>query len=117
LRHRSEGGAVSGECRRQDTYALIVLDASSLTAADRFLDEFKVSKVMSEDQVYPGDRALAVQLVNLVLANAALILMLLGVSVAGGLIVFASKRLARKWLAHSLWVEGEEGSIIVLNLR
>ena len=116
LRRPAPGGA-SWACRRQDAYVLIVLKAPSLAVADRFLDEFKVSKVMSEDQAYPRDRAMAMQLVDLVLANAMLILVLLCVSLAGGLIVFASKRLARKWFAHSLWVEGEEGGIIVLNLR
>ena len=38
-------------------------------------------------------------------------------SLAGGLLVFASKRLARKWFANSVWVQGEEGGMILLNLR
>ena len=105
------------ECRRQDTYVFLAMDARSHQAAAQFLDEFKVAKTMSQDQQYPGGRPLALQLMNLLLANAILIMALLVFSVVGGLVVFVSKRLARKWFANSIWVEGEDGGIIVLKLR
>lgn len=111
------GPAANLECRRQDTYVFVAMNAASHQTAARFLDEFKVAKTMSQDQPYPGDRPLALQLMNLLLGNAILIMVLLVFSVAGGLVVFASKRLARKWFANSIWVEGENGGIIVLKLR
>jgi hypothetical protein len=113
----TSGPAPNVECRRQDTYIFVAMNAASRQAAAHFLDEFKVAKSMSQDQTYPSDRPLALQLMNLLLANAILIMALLVFSVAGGLVVFASKRLARKWFANSIWVEGENGGIIVLKLR
>ena len=105
------------DCRREDTYVFVAMNAPSRQAAAHFLDEFKVAKTMSQDQSYPSDRSTALQLVNLVLANFILIVALLVFSLIGGLLVFASKRLARRWFANSMWVEGEDGGIIVLRLR
>jgi Family of unknown function (DUF6599) len=105
------------ECRRQDTYVFVALNAATRQAAAHFLDEFKVAKTMSEDQPYPSDQPLALQLLNLLLGNAMLIMALLLFSVVGGLVVFVAKRLARKWFANSVWVEGENGGIIVLKLQ
>jgi len=104
------------EVRREDTYVLVTLNATSQAAADRFLDQFKVSKTISQDQV-TSEHTEAVQLVNLLFANAVIILGLAGVSVVGGCMVFASKRLARKWFPGSVFVEGENGGFTILNLR
>jgi len=104
--------------RRQDTYVLVVMNAPSRAAADRFLEQFKVSKLISQDQnPGPSERSEVVQLVQLLLANGILIMGLLGVSFLGGIFVFAGKRLARKWFADSWLVEGRQGGLIVLNLR
>ena len=115
--HNGVTGNPNLECRREDTYVFVAMNAPSRQAAGHFLDEFKVAKTMSQDQAYPSDRSTALQLVNLLLANAVLIMALLVFSLVGGLFVFASKRLARKWFANSMWVEGENGGIIVLKLR
>lgn len=104
------------EFRRQDTYVLVTLDATSLIAANRFLDQFKVSKTISPDQV-TSEHSEAMQLVNLLFANVVLIVGLAGISLFGGFMVFVSKRLARKWFASSAFVEGENGGFTILNLR
>jgi hypothetical protein len=104
------------ESRREDTYVLVTLNATSAAVANRFLDQFKVSKTISEDQV-TSEHSEAMQLVNLLFANAVLIVALAGVSLAGGLLVFASKRLARRWFANSAFVEAENGGFTILNLR
>jgi hypothetical protein len=57
------------------------------------------------------------QIVNLLFANAVLIASLAAISLVGGFMVFASKRLARKWFADSSFGEGENGGFTVLNLR
>jgi len=111
-------GANSGEFefRREDTYVLVTLKSTSATAANRFLDQFKVAKTISPDQV-TSEHSDAMQLVNLLFANAVLIVGLACISLLGGLVVFGSKRLARKWFANSAFVEGENGGFTILNLR
>ena len=104
--------------RRQDNYVLVVINAGSRAAADQFLDQFKVSKLISQDQdPGPSERTQVVQLVQLLLANGILIMGLLVFSLVGGILVFAAKRLARKWFSDSLWVEGSQGGLIMLKLR
>jgi len=103
--------------RRQDTYVLMVVNAPSGTVAERFLDQFKVTKVISQDQGNPDEGTDVASLLRLLVANGILIIGIAVLSLAGGLLVFASKRLARKWFANSIWVQGEEGGMILLNLR
>ena len=111
-------GAKPGEfeVRREDTYVLVALEATSAAAALRFLDQFKVSKTISPDQV-TKEHSEAMQLVNLLFANVVLIAGLAGICLFGGFMVFASKRLARKWFSNSAFVEGENGGFTILNLR
>jgi hypothetical protein len=112
------GGAKPEEFqfRREDTYVLVTLKATSAATAHRFLDQFKVAKTISPDQV-TSEHSEAMQLVNLLFANAILIVGLAGISLLGGFVVFGSKRLARKWFANSAFVEGENGGFTILNLR
>ena len=104
------------DCRRQDAYVLVVLNATSRDAARTFLGGFKVAKQYSEDQASVGPSDVW-QLVQLLIANGVLIIMLSAVSLAGGVAVCVGKRLARRWFANSVFVEGEGGGIIVLNLK
>jgi hypothetical protein len=102
--------------RREDTYVLVTLKATSAAGAHRFLDQFKVAKTISPDQV-TSEHSEAMQLVNLLFSNAILIVGLACISLLGGFVVFGSKRLARKWFANSAFVEGENGGFTILNLR
>ncbi|HUI40630.1 MAG TPA: DUF6599 family protein, partial [Terriglobia bacterium] len=56
------------ECRRQDAYVLVVLNAPSRAAAAHFLDGFKVAKEFNEDQASSGPSDVW-QLVQLLIAN------------------------------------------------
>lgn len=103
--------------RRRDTYVLMVANAPSQIAANRFLDQFKVEKVISTDPTVPDSSSDAIALMRLLIANGIFIVVLTGLSLAGGVLVFVSKRLARKWFADSVLVEAEQGGIILLNLR
>ncbi len=103
--------------RRRDTYVLMVGNAPSQTVADHFLDQFKVEKVISTDPTVADSGGDVLALMRLLLANGIFIIMLTGLSLAGGVLVFVSKRLARKWFADSVFVQGEQGGIILLNLR
>jgi len=112
-----EGGSAKISARRRDTYVLMVANAPSRAVADRFLDQFKVEKVISTDPTVAdaGDDVTA--LMKLLIANGVFIILLTGLSLAGGVLVFVSKQLARKWFANSVLVQGERGGMILLNLR
>jgi hypothetical protein len=103
-------------CRRRDTYVLVAINAPSRAAADRFLDGFHVSKTISEDQGNPQDQTAVWQMLELLMANGLLIMILVAFSLLGGIVVFVSKRLARKWFGNSIFVEGEGAGIVILNL-
>jgi hypothetical protein len=103
------------DCLRRDTYVLLAINAPSRAVADQFLDGFKVSKTISEDQGNP-DQNTVWQMFRLLIANGVLIMLLVAFSFLGGLLVFASKRLARKWFANSIFVESEGAGIVILNL-
>ena len=103
------------DCRRRDTYVLVAMNAPSRAVADQFLDGFTVSKTISQDQPNPEDHTVW-QMLRLLIANGVLIMMLAGFAFAGGILVFVSKRLARKWFANSLFVEAEGAGIIILDL-
>jgi hypothetical protein len=103
------------DCRRSDTYVLIAMNAPSAAVADQFLAGFTVSKTISQDQPNPEDHTVW-QMLRLLIANGVLIMMLAVFSFAGGILVFVSKRLARRWFANSLFVEAEGAGIIILDL-
>ncbi|HEV2424340.1 MAG TPA: DUF6599 family protein [Terriglobia bacterium] len=109
-------GTNSFACRRRDTYVLIAMNAPSQGAADQFLKSFTVSKTISQDQGNPGDDGSVWQMLRLLIANGVLIMTLVVFSFAGGILVFVSKRLARKWFANSIFVEAEGAGIIILDL-
>jgi Family of unknown function (DUF6599) len=104
------------ECRRQDAYVLVVMNAPSRAAAAHFLDGFRVTKEVERDEASQGPSDVW-EVVQLLVANGILIIFLVIASLLGGVIICVGKRLARKWFADSLFVEGEGGGIIVLNLR
>lgn len=103
-------------CRRRDTFVLIAMNAPSRAVADQFLNGFTVSKTISQDQGNPEDQGTVWQMFRLLVANGVLIIMLVVFAFAGGILVFVSKRLARKWFANSMFVEAEGAGIIILDL-
>ncbi len=114
LRNPSKQSAFA--CRRRDTYVLIAMNAPSQAAADQFLSTFAVSKTISQDQGNPEDQGTVWQMLRLLIANGVLIMMLGVFSLGGGILVFVSKRLARRWFANSIFVEAEGAGIIILDL-
>lgn len=112
---QSAGSKISA--RRQDTYVLMVVNAPSRTVADHFLNQFKVEKVISTDPTNTDTSSDVTALAKVLIANGVFIIVLTGFSLVGGFLVFVSKRLARKWFANSVLVQGEQGGMILLNLK
>ena len=109
-----EHGAIRSRLR--GPFVLVVVNAPSKLSATRFLDEFSVAKQFSRDARYPGQKSFAGQVVELLIANAILILVVIGFSIVGGFAVFLLKRLTRKWFPQWAFVEGEEAGITTLKL-
>lgn len=103
--------------RRQGSFVFLVLNAGTPLTATKLMDLVSVAQKVSWDERYPGDKPFALQALELILANILLILILVGMCVAGGILVFVSKRLAHKYLPEWEWGNPEGESLIRLNLR
>jgi len=112
-----EQGPATVYGRRQGSYVFLVLNAATSEAATNLLNLFQVAEQVSWDQRYPGDKPFALQVLELILANMMLILILVGVCMVGGILVFLSKRLAHRYLPELDWGNPEGGTLIRLNLR
>lgn len=107
-------GSVYG--RQQGSYAFLVLDSDSATAANQLLDQFKVSQIISWNAPYPGKGSMAYQLVRLVLANLELVLLIIILAIVGGASIFLTKKLILKLFPNSTWVRADKDDMIKLNL-
>lgn len=107
-------GSVFG--KRLASFVIIVLDANSAATAKSLTDAFTLSGRVVENEPYPGDKPITVQLMELIVNNLLFVFILSGIGIGGGLLVFILKRLARKWFPDSPWVEPEDGSLTVLKL-
>ena len=108
------GNSIYGE--RESTYVFLVLNSRSKAAASQFLSQFKVAESVSWNQRYRGKTSTAVQLLNLILGNIALILILIGITVMGGLLMFFAKRFILNHFPDSFLAQQGEGEIIRLKL-
>ncbi len=109
-------GAGSNYGKQHGSFVFCVLHPDSASAAAKLMDHFDVSESVSWDQKYPGNENIWMQVVKLVLANFALVAILVGFCVIGGVLLFLSRRAAAKWFPQSSWGHPEEGVIIKLNL-
>jgi hypothetical protein len=103
--------------RRSGSFVFMVLNSDSPAAAGKLMDEFTVSNQISWDELYPGDKPFSIQLLELILGNAALVLLLMMFAIVGGLLIVLSRRVAARWFPESPWGHPAEGSIITLNLK
>jgi hypothetical protein len=111
-----EHGPAAVYGRRQGSFVFLVLNADTAVTATKLMDLFSVAQKVSWDQRYPGDKPFALQVLELILANILLILILVGFCIAGGILVFISKRLAHKYFPEWEWGDPEGESLIRLNL-
>ncbi len=103
--------------RREGSYIFLVLNADSAATANALMDEFKVARQVVRDERYPGDKPFAMQVLELILANVLLILILIGLCVLGGVMVFLSRRVAARWFPEWQWGHTDEETLIQLHLE
>ena len=114
VNRKSGTNAIYGRLKR--SYALLVQDAQNKEVAIRLMDRLKIEQQVSWDQPPPG-KPVTVQMFHLLVGNVILVLLLVGLAVLAGVLLFASRRIAAHWFPHSDWARGYEDSIIRLNLR
>jgi hypothetical protein len=102
--------------KQKSSYVLLVQDAQSKELAVRLMSALKIEQQVSWDQPPPG-KPVTVQMVHLLMGNILLVLFLVGMAVLGGVLLFASRKIAVRWFPHSDWACGYEDSIIRLNLK
>jgi len=107
-------GSVFG--RRLGSFIIVVVDANSAATAKSLTEAFTMSGRVVQNEPYPGDQPITVQMMQLIIGNLLFVFFLAGIAIGGGLLVFVSKRVARRWFSESDWVEGEEGTLTVLRL-
>ena len=111
---KSGTGAIFG--KRERSYVLLVQDAQTKEVAQRLMSRLSFEEQVSWDQRPPG-KPVTVQMFELIIGNIILVLLLVGLAVLSGFLLFASRRLAARWFPHSDWARGYEDSIIRLNLK
>lgn len=107
-------GRLYGELK--GTYLLLVQNAPSRQVANKLMDRLTVSQELSWNEPAPGS-PITVQLFHLILGNMLLVLILIGMALVAGVLVFVARRLAAKWFPHSEWAQAYEDSVIRLNLK
>lgn len=109
-------GSGSNYGKRRASFVFLVLHADSAATSAKLMNELNVSQSISWDQKYPGDEDIWMQVVKLFLANMALVGIVVGFCVLGGVLIFFSRCAAAKWFPQSSWGHPDEGTIIKLNL-
>jgi hypothetical protein len=116
LELNQERGAGSVYGKRLGSFMIIVLGANSAESAKTLTDAFAISGRIVPNERYPGDKPITIQMMELIVNNLLFAMILAGAAIGGGLLVFVSKRVARKFFPESEWVQADEGILIVLRL-
>ena len=114
INQKTGPGANYGKLKR--SYVLIVQDAQSKEVATRLMGRLRIEQQVSWNQP-PPPKPVTVQMFHLILGNIVLVLLLVGMAVLAGVLLFASRRIAARCFPRWDWARGYEDSIIRLNLK
>jgi len=103
--------------KRGGSFVFLAMNATSEAAATRLLDQFNVSEHVVRNERYPGNKPVALQMLELILVNLLLVFILVTIALLGGILIALSKRAARKWLPDWEWGSPEGERLTTLNLR
>ena len=103
--------------KRGGSFVFLAMNATSEAAATRLLDQFNVSEQVVRNERYPGNKPVALQMLELILVNLLLVFILVTIALLGGILIALSKRAARKWLPDWEWGSPEGERLTTLNLR
>jgi len=111
-----EGGPGSLYGTRRGSFVFLVLNADGPATATKLMDQFKVAQRVSWNERYRSERSFTLELIGLLLANFLLILILAGICILGGVLVFLSKRVAARLFPEWQWGRPDGETLIRLNL-
>ncbi len=103
--------------RREGSFVFLVINSDSVATANALMDKFKVARQVVPNERYPGDKPFTMQVLELILANIILILILIGLCVLGGIMVFLSRRVAARWFPDWQWGHPDDETLIQLHLE
>ena len=103
--------------KRGGSFVFLAMNATSEAAATRLLDQFNVSEHVVRNERYPGNKPVALQMLELILVNLLLVFILVTIALLGGILIALSKRAARKWLPDWEWGSPDGERLTTLNLR
>ena len=103
--------------KRGGSFVFLAMNANSEATATRLLDQFNVSEQVVRNERYPGNKPVALQMLELILVNLLLVFILVSTAILGGILIALSKRAARKWLPDWEWGSPEGERLTTLNLR
>ena len=103
--------------KRGGSFVFLAMNANSEAAATRLLDQFNVSEQVVRNERYPRNKPVALQMLELILANLLLVFLLVSLALLGGILIALSKRVARKWLPDWEWGSPDGERLTTLNLR
>ena len=103
--------------KRGGSFVFLAMNANSEAAATKLLDQFNVSEQVVRNERYPGNKPVALQMLELILVNLLLVFILVSIALLGGILIALSKRAARKWLPDWEWGSPEGERLTTLNLR
>src|SRR2546426_3972931 len=102
--------------KRGGSFVFLAMNANSEATATRLLDQFNVSEQVVRNERYPGNKPVALQMLELILVNLLLVFILVSTAILGGILIALSKRAARKWLPDWEWGSPEGERLTTLNL-
>lgn len=102
--------------RREGPYCLLALNSKSEAAANHLLGRFKVNQVVSEIPEYPRKANMAVQVVDLILANGVLVIIISLLAIFGGIAIYLTKRLIMKLFPNSNLIRADDDILIRLKI-
>jgi len=101
---------------RKGSFVFLTFNTDAKSAA-KILEQFNVAERVSWDQKYPGNKSVALQMLEIIVSNMILVFALVGFSVVGGITIVLAKRLSRKWFPDNTGGSPDGEGLVVLNLR
>ncbi len=112
-----ERGSESIYARRSGSFVFVVLDSPSADQANKLMGRLQVTGQISWDQRPPKSKPFAREVLELLLANLLLILILIGGSIAGGVLMYVARRIVANWFPEWAWANPDQDKLIRLNLN
>jgi Family of unknown function (DUF6599) len=113
-----EGQSVRVFGKRDGSFVFVVNRSGSATRSQALalMNELTVTKTVTAYEKYPG-QPVAVQMLELIIANIILISILIGMAIVAGVLMVIGRRMLAKWFPEATWAQAGENTLIQLHLE